>query len=173
VVASDYIIPINGMEDGSHLFLFKIDGTFPLIDGNTDILNCNINIEVNFHKQSKIIEVDFITSGTIKCECDVCLDEVEIEISSSNTIFFNIEGNKTEFEDEILIIAEDETEIDFSPFLYEQILFSLPLKRVHGTDKDGNSLCNSEMLAKLSRYIIKDENPIDPRWKELSKLINN
>ena len=43
----------------------------------------------------------------------------------------------------------------------------LPIKKVHGTDEYGGSLCNPE----VTRYIVeKEEHSIDPRWEALQKL---
>jgi uncharacterized metal-binding protein YceD (DUF177 family) len=43
----------------------------------------------------------------------------------------------------------------------------LPIKKVHGTDDKGNSLCDPEVL----RFIKETEDhPADPRWEILQKL---
>jgi uncharacterized protein len=66
-----------------------------------------------------------------------------------------------------VVINEKEHEFDVSQYLYEYIHLMLPIQKVHGTDENGNSLCDPEVI----RYIKETEDHhTDPRWEALKKL---
>ena len=75
-------------------------------------------------------------------------------------------------DDDIISIAANEHELNISQFVYEYIMLSLPLKRVHPDDKDGNSTCDKEVLDKLNDYIVEEEeeDSKDPRWDGLKDI---
>ena len=74
---------------------------------------------------------------------------------------------------DIITLPADEQELDLKQHIYEYILLSIPIKRVHPDDEFGNSTCDPFMLKKLEEFIIDQENEIDPRWDELKKLMND
>jgi DUF177 domain-containing protein len=81
-------------------------------------------------------------------------------------------GSDSEDEDDdIITIAANEHELDLSQYIYEYITLSLPIKRVHPEDEKGNSTCNKEVLKKLEKFLIEEENKnTDPRWNGLKNI---
>jgi uncharacterized metal-binding protein YceD (DUF177 family) len=73
--------------------------------------------------------------------------------------------------EDVIILAEKEYKVDISHYIYEFLTLHLPAKRVHGEDKDGHSLCNSDVIRILEEH--SDEQGSDPRWDALKKLKNN
>jgi uncharacterized metal-binding protein YceD (DUF177 family) len=90
-----------------------------------------------------------------------------------NRLLIRIGKKWDENDPDLLTIASDEHEIDISQNLYEYIHLALPLKRIHPTDKSGNSTCNREIMKKLDEHTSNTEKENDPRWDELKKLMNN
>jgi len=76
-----------------------------------------------------------------------------------------------------------EFEIDIAQYIYEMIVLSIPLRRVHPGIKDGS--LNTEALVKLKELTIKEqkkekkekkeekEENIDPRWDKLKQLLTD
>jgi uncharacterized metal-binding protein YceD (DUF177 family) len=80
--------------------------------------------------------------------------------------------------EELLILPHGEHQIDVSQYIYEMIVLSVPLKRVHPGIKDGT--LQTETLDKLSKLSIKEqkkeskkEEDIDPRWDKLKQLLTD
>ena len=70
------------------------------------------------------------------------------------------------------MISREAHEIVIDQYLFEFIVLSLPVKRIHPDDPDGNPACNKEMMKKLNQYLINDEQKInDPRWDDLKSII--
>jgi len=83
--------------------------------------------------------------------------------------------------EELLILPHGEFQIDIAQYIYEMIVLSVPLRRVHPGVKDGS--LNSEVLTKLKEMTIKEqkkehkkeqkEENIDPRWDKLKQLLTD
>jgi len=77
----------------------------------------------------------------------------------------------------LLILPHGEHQIDISQYVYEMIVLSVPLKRVHPGIKDGS--LKTPVLDKLKelsgnekKEVIQEENT-DPRWDKLKKLLTD
>jgi uncharacterized metal-binding protein YceD (DUF177 family) len=78
----------------------------------------------------------------------------------------------------LLILPFGEFEIDIAQYIYEMIVLSIPLRRVHPGVKDGS--LSTEALTKLKELTIKEqkkekkeEENIDPRWDKLKQLLTD
>jgi len=169
----EYQIAYKNLKDGEHEFNWKLSGKFLELFDKKDMTGLDVTTDVIMKKSSRILQFTFHIKGVMSFECDRCLDNVDIPVDTNHNLVFKVEGTKNDFEDEILYLSEDETQLDISPFIYESLIFSIPPRRVHGEDKNGKSLCNPEMTAKLNELMAKEEKPKDPRWDELGKLLNN
>ena len=81
-----------------------------------------------------------------------------------------------EYED-ILIIPHGEYEINVAQYIYELIILSVPIKKVHPGVKDGT--LQSDILKKLEELSPKgleekeQTEDVDPRWNTLKKLLTD
>jgi uncharacterized metal-binding protein YceD (DUF177 family) len=167
----EYIIPFSGLKVGEHTFNYTVDKSFLEKFECEDIINVMLDITVKMIKNHRLLEFDFFLKGKATVECDRCLDEIDVPVDYHSQLLVKIEDIE-EVEDEIIYIKPDESEIDISRFVYENIIFSIPPKRVHPEDKNGNSLCNPEMLKKLEAHLVKETDETDPRWNKLKNLLN-
>ena len=75
------------------------------------------------------------------------------------------EGN----DDDYIVVSPEDDFLDLSSCLYETYMLNFPMRVVHAAGE-----CDKDMEKVLSEYVKEeDEKPIDPRWDELRKLINN
>ena len=91
----------------------------------------------------------------------------------TNRLLVKFGKAQDENDPDIIAVPADEPDLDMRQYFYEYILLSLPIRRVHPDDKDGNSTCDPEMLKKLKEHIVRNESEPDPRWDDLKKLMNN
>ncbi len=85
-----------------------------------------------------------------------------------------------EFNDEnedLLIIPHSEFKINVAQYIYEAIVLSVPIKRIHPGVEDGT--LKSDVLEKLRELEVKDQEieednikEIDPRWNKLKEFTN-
>ncbi len=76
----------------------------------------------------------------------------------------------------MLILPHGEYQLSVAQYIYEMIVLSVPLKKIHPGIKDGT--LKSKAIEKLEALAPKKENKIiedktDPRWDNLKKLLTD
>ena len=166
-----FILPVRGLGLGRKSFKYKIGNEFFEQFENSEIEHADILLQLEVNKQTRMIVLEFNFSGTILTQCDRCLDEFNFEIKSKQSLYVKLGSENDELTDEMIVISEQEHELDLAQHIYEFINLSLPIKKVHKIDKNGNSLCNKEMLKKLNKLTVDEETKTDPRWNKLKDLM--
>lgn len=162
-----FIIPFSGLKLGNHTFNFEIEDKFFEHFEYSEIKKGRLHVDCLLDKQVQMMVLYFDITGTVRIPCDRCAEEFDQLIYGKQKLIVKFGVDHKEESEDILVMTEKEHELDVSQFLYEYIHLMLPFKKVHGSDENGISLCNPEVI----RYIIeKEEHPIDPRWEALQKL---
>jgi len=171
---NDYIVPIEGTKDGLHQFDYSIECSFLDQFNYNDVKDIHAKVHLNMFKSNRLFDLSISMEGEIKVECDRCLDEFTMPVKFDHHIVIKIEDNEEneeEQDEEMVFIPESSTEIDLAPYVYEAIVFSVPMRKIHPEDKNGKSLCNQEMISKLNEHLVNDKQT-DPRWDKLKELLN-
>lgn len=115
------------------------------------------------------MEVRMKIAGLVKAVCDRCLGGVDLEVKGEMNLYVKQSEREEGNDDDFIVLSPDDDFLDLSSYLYETYMLNYPMRVVH---PDGE--CDKEMENVLDDYIIEeDDKPIDPRWDELRKLINN
>ena len=166
-----FTLPVKGLSLGRSSFKYEIGNEFFEHFENSEIEKANIQLILEIEKQSRMLVLDFKIHGKIQTQCDRCLDEFDLEIENHQKLYVKTGNEESNENDDMIIIAENEHEFNIAQFIYEFVNLSLPIKKVHGNNKEGKSLCNNEMLNKLKNYSVNDDKKIDPRWDKLKDLM--
>lgn len=167
----NYAIPFVGLSTGKHLYKYEIgDSFFEEID-YSEIKKGSLKLDLTLNKQSVMLVLDFSIEGTVNIPCDRCNEYFDLEIKSENELGIKTGGDDISGDD-IVSIPTTESEINIAEYIYEYIMLSLPIKRVHPDNKKGESTCNKEAMRIYNKYVKKEEEqkPIDPRWEKLAGL---
>ena len=169
-----YRIRINGLKEGIHFFEFSVGLDFFENFSKNEIKQANIRIDLTLNKAPQHLELGFNIAGTVGVMCDRCLDVFNLLVNSHNILFVKFSDHLLDNGNEVLFLSKDEEEINLMQNIYEFIYLSLPLRKVHPNEKNGNSSCNIEMLKKLDMFSNSktSENKTDTRWDELKKWKN-
>lgn len=139
----------------------------------SDFKDGAINIEINMEKQEHLLQFYFTFKGKVQVECTRCLDLMDWNLNFSNSLIVKIQSvNSLEInteDDEVWIIGEEVSELDFTHYIYESIMCEIPIQKIHPNDSNGHSLCNPKMIKRLNQKNIKTSE-IDPRWEVLEKI---
>jgi len=170
----DYKIPFRGLNNGKHQYNYDIDEKFFEFFSESEIAKGKLSVVVDLIKRSTGIESHFEINGTVTVPCDRCLDDMDCSIEFEGKLFFEFGQETEEVSDELVMLAPDVNYLELDVYIYEYINLSLPIQKFHDDDEEGNSLCNAEMLAKLSSMTVNndDDKIDDPRWDKLRDLIN-
>jgi uncharacterized metal-binding protein YceD (DUF177 family) len=161
----EYTIQFVGLSVGEHEYEYNIKDAFFDDFEYSEIKHANINMMV----------IHFDISGTVNMDCDRCTTEFDLPITGNYKLIVKMGGHETGNEDDdIITVATNEHELDLTQYIYEYITLSLPIKRVHPDDENGNNTCNKEVLSKLENFLIEeekqDEDESDPRWNDLKNI---
>lgn len=151
-----------------------------------DIQKGSLDVLLEVKKSIGTYVLDFHIGGAVAVMCDRCLDELELPVKTDNTLHVKL-GSEYAEEDDWITVPEEEGYINVAWLIYEFVVLSLPMKKVHAPGG-----CNERMTEILESHICvsppedddegwgKEESTeaipkegTDPRWNELKKILNN
>jgi uncharacterized metal-binding protein YceD (DUF177 family) len=170
---TDYIIQFVQLGNGSHQFDYQLEETFFANFENTSINKASISASVTLYKeQPNMFNLFFSIEGTVKAECDRCLDEFDLPVQNTFDLLVKQTDKDKENEFDITYIPYSEYQFNIAKYLFDICLLAIPI-----TKKCEDSIeksCNPVVVEKLKELDINNQSKeSDPRWEELKKLINN
>ena len=167
-MGNDYILPIAGLSIGYHDFEFEIDDKFFDNFEFSEVKKGNVKVNLNVEKHERESILTFNFGGSVFIPCDRCNDEFEQPIENEVVIYLKYGHEYEEESDDVIVILSEEGEFDISSLIYEYIILSLPIHRVH----EDVSECNQEIINYLENAAnqVVENDDIDPRWKCLEEL---
>lgn len=172
---SQFIVQFAGLPVGIHEFEFDVTDKFFQQIENSEVQRANVKVNATLTKQNNLLQMSFEISGTVGIECDRCMKDFDFPIDASENIVIK-HGNPEESNDEILVIGEGEAEFDVAHYIYEYIMLAIPARKVPCELDEELYKCDNEALEKLdsiSSDSVKEDEPINPMWEQLSKLKKN
>jgi len=178
-----YLIPFVGLKLGKHHFEYQISNAFFEIFDYDEFKNSDIKVNVVLEKKGTMLELIFSQQGTVNVPCDLTSEDFDLPIEGEMKLIVRFGDVYNSDNEELLILPFGEFEIDISQYIYEMIVLSVPLRRVHPGVKDGS--LKTEALTKLNELILKEhteledkeeknkQENIDPRWDKLKQLLTD
>ncbi len=168
-----YNIAFKGLSIGKHIFDYEIDGKFfREFDGGV-IDEGKVNVRLTLEKQSSLMVFWFDLKGTVRVQCDRCLEMYDQPIESKERIFVRLGEKEFTDGDDLIWVSTNDYQLNVSQLIYEFICLAIPIKKVHPDDENGNTTCDPEMIEKLNKYIIREGELNNPAWNDLKKLLDN
>jgi uncharacterized metal-binding protein YceD (DUF177 family) len=177
----EYLIPFVGLKLGKHQFEYQISNAFFEIFDYNEFQNSDIKVNVVLEKKSTMLELSLKHIGTVNVPCDLTSEDFDLPVKGKMKLIVRFGEMYNNDNEELLILPHGEFEMDIAQYLYEMIVLSVPLRRVHPGIKDGS--LNTEALTKLKELTIKEqkkehkqeqkEENIDPRWDKLKQLLTD
>ena len=168
---NEYKIKLGSLTNGKNSFLFSIKDEFFESFTLSDVEYAEIIATAIVKKDNTKLALILQINGTInKLLCDICAEEISISIKASTNVIITKTDENLISTDEIIYIKNSDTLIDLKQLIFELIILNLPKKRQHPLNKQGEIMCNQEMVDLIKRYAIKQEKLSDPRWDALKDL---
>lgn len=172
-------------EDVCH-YEYVLDNDFFISIDAPEIQKGKLRVALTVKKSMGVFFLNFHTEGFVVVPCDRCLDDMEIPVDIDDELKVKM-GATFSDENDIVVVPEEDGYINVAWFIYEFIALSLPMKHVHAPGK-----CNKAMMGALSKHLRSSaddedymddveendadpdvEREIDPRWKDLKKILDN
>lgn len=169
-----YDVEFKGLKEGLHEFGFEVQDKFFEHFEQGLVSKGNVSVKVILEKRSSFMKLFFENNGFVELTCDRCLEKYRQKVKNKYELFVKYGENDYE-DDEIIWILPEEHKLNLAQIIYEYIILGLPMKQVHPDKKDGTSGCDPEMLERLERHKLREENneTTDPRWSALKNWNNN
>ena len=145
------------------------DDFFAALDA-PEVSRGRVTVDLQVRKVAGAFEFSFHTEGTVVVACDMCLDDIDLPVSSDDRLVVKL-GNEYSEQDELIVVDENEGMLDTAWFIYEFIALAIPIRHVHAPGK-----CNAAMtetIERLSAARSSEEDgaqSVDPRWAKLREL---
>lgn len=170
----EYEIAWQGLKAGVHKFQYEVDDRFiQERDAEQDFKDLDAQVNLSFDKQNNFFLLHFDIDGSVTVACDRCGDDFKLRLWDEFDLLIKLisdDANEMEEDADVVYIPRSETVIDISKWIYEFVLLSVPLQRVHPDKPDGNPGCNPEALKLLDQLSEPDGSVKKDIWKGLDAL---
>jgi uncharacterized metal-binding protein YceD (DUF177 family) len=173
---SQYTLPFSGLSEGKHQFDFTADDRFFAEFETSEVEKGELMIQVELEKRSTYLSLTFSIKGTVELVCDRCLENFNYPLESNRKLLVKFSEKQIEDEAELIYLHPNDFQVEIAQYIYEFVILSLPIRRVHPDGDNGETLCDPVMIKKLEELRYHGDNldePDDPRWNELRKFIGN
>ncbi len=173
---SQYTLPFSGLSEGKHQFDFKVNDRFFAEFEGSEVEKGELEIGIELEKRSTYLKLSFSISGVVELICDRCLENFNYPVESQRELLVKFSEKPVEDEADMIYLHPAAFQVEIAQFIYEFVILSLPIRRIHPDGKDGKTLCDPVMIKKLEEHRYHSntlEEPDDPRWNELRRIIGN
>ncbi|HEY5687484.1 MAG TPA: DUF177 domain-containing protein [Yeosuana sp.] len=174
----EFTIPFIGLKIGTHHYDYKIEKAFFEYFEYEDFNDANVKVDVTLLKNTTLLELNFKIAGTVNINCDMTNEPFDQNIKNEFDLVVNFGDEYNDENIDILVLPHGAYEINIQQYIYELIVLSVPIKRIHPGVEDGT--LSSDILEKLKELSPKlddeqkeDNKEIDPRWNTLKKLLTD
>ena len=174
----EYTIPFIGLKNGEHHFDFQIEQAFFDHFEYDDFSKADIRLDVRLLKKPTLLEFNLEFNGQVNLLCDLTNEPFDQQIEGSHHFVVKFGTDFNDEDDEILIIPHGSHQVNIQQQVYETIVLSLPVKRIHPGVADGS--LQSDVLDRLDSLSLgsnetndNEEDQTDPRWDDLKKLLTD
>jgi uncharacterized metal-binding protein YceD (DUF177 family) len=174
---NEFLIPFIGLKLGKHQFEYQVNNTFFADFGFDEFEDASVKVAVVLEKKSTFMELTFKHKGSVNVPCDMTGEFFDLPIKGKINLVVQFGEQFNNDNEELLILPHGEHQIDLKQYIYEMIVLSVPLKKVHPGIKDGT--LKTPALDKLKELSVnnqnqgKQEEKNDPRWDKLKKLLTD
>ena len=172
----EYEIAFVGLKPGLHEFNYQIEDRFFEAYQQQDFRNCKANVKLLLDRKTGFLQLKFEIGGTVETTCDRCNNNLPLQLWDDFNITVKMvedpeAANAEEDDPDMYYIAQGESHIDVSNWIYEFINLSLPMQKTCEYEKMDGPHCNPKALDVLKKMEPEvKESRDNPIWKGLEKF---
>ena len=167
-----YKVDLKGMSEGTVSYHWQIGDDFFSAIQSPEIQQGRLDVALRVKSASDAYELVFRLVGTVQVKCDRCLELMDLPIDAEHVLRAKL-GDEYADDGDWVTVPYDEGVLDVSWNIYEFAALEIPLQHVHPEDS-----CSGDIYEALKTYdqtsaVHEEDTPIDPRWNELKKILDN
>lgn len=173
-----YKLNLKSLSQGTHEFAYTLTNDYFSQIESSEFLGGEVQVSVLVEKSGEVHKIELTYDGYVIASCDRCLGNVELDVYEERDIVVKYGAQYAE-EDDIIILPEREGVLDLQWMLYEDIVLSLPMQRMHEEGDCDSSMMSlysgmaTDQIREVGDEVERDEDGIDQRWAALKKLRKN
>ncbi len=153
-----YTINHHALSVGTHSFEWSFgDEMFENCTEESGIFGGEGKIHIDLKKGANLMEAQVEIEGVVRCECDRCMGECEQGVEYDGTVIIKSAYDKGEYDGDIIWIDPSDDALDMEQWLFESIVLSLPMQRMHSSREE----CDPEAMKYLSEGVVENEEDDD------------
>lgn len=172
-----YSLPVKGLYNGIHEFVFRVDGEFFSHFEHSPIKTADIELTLVLEKHPGMMTMTFDFSGTIDTECDRCLAPIHLPIEDHQVVLVKYSEEEEQEDADVIFIHPETPQLDVSSFVYEFVVLSIPMIKIYDCEDEDPPVCDIEMLRLLEQGTEtsrrEEKNEENPVWQKLKDLYRN
>lgn len=161
-----FSIPLKGLKNGIHQFVFQIDKNFFSSFDSSPVNNGKLETSLNLEKKSDHIVLDFFTKGFVNTDCDRCTALINLPVESEFEAIVKYREEPGD-DGDVIYISVEEHQLNVATLIYEQIILSIPLIKIYNCESVNPKPCNEKVLGILSKDSELSSNPLGDALKNL------
>ncbi len=144
----DYIINLKDLQVAGSTYEYVIgDPFFEHMDGV--ISHGSVHSVVACEYSGGLFKLSIRSKGIVVVPCDRCLADMDLHVDTVDTLVAKL-GQEYSDDGDCVTVALNDGGFDLSPFIYNFILLSLPVRCVH----EEEDMCDQNMIIQLRKYQI-------------------
>ncbi len=151
-----FTIAHRGLKEGAHTFGWGVGDQFWAARPEGGIIRGEVEVAATLEKGATgVMRLEVSLEGSVVVPCDRCLEDCELPVRWRGKLAVKETEEEQPADGEVLWLAPGEAVIDLEQYIYESVILSLPMQRVHPEDVHGQPLCNPAMLERFK--IVSEE----------------
>jgi uncharacterized metal-binding protein YceD (DUF177 family) len=147
----------KGLKEGSHRYEWRLGNELWSERPEGGVTGGELDVEAVLDKGATgVMRLAVKIEGTVTVPCDRCLEDCELPVNFNGKLAVKVSDEEQPFEGDILWLSPGDAFIDLEQYIYESVVLSLPLQRIHPEDVHGQPLCNPAMLERF-KIVTEDE----------------
>ena len=164
-----YKVDLKGMADGTVSYCWHVEDDFFSAVQGPEIQQGQLDVALRVKRTAGAYELVFQLDGTVQVLCDRCLEWMDCPISAEHVLRAKL-GDEYADDGDLIVVPEEDGSLNVAWNIYEFAALEIPLRHVH---PDGECSQLYEAASQAQDGDEEAEKPIDPRWSELKKILDN
>lgn len=160
-----YKVNLKGMPSDTVSYQWRVDDDFFSAVQGPELQHGTLDVALRVKRTSGAYELVFQLDGTVKVQCDRCLELMDLPIQAQRELRVRL-GDEFSDDGELVTIPYEDGTFNVAWNLYEMIALEIPIRHVHSDGPCAREDDEDEMED-------DSQKPTDSRWDELKKLMTN
>ncbi len=142
-----FTIAHRGLKEGAHAYEWGVGDEFWKGRPEGGITAGEVEVVATLDKGATgVMRLEVSIEGSVTVPCDRCLEDCTLPVNWTGRLAVKVSEQEQPSDGEVLWLMPGEAMIDLEQYIYESVVLSLPMQRVHPEDVHGQPLCNPAML---------------------------